>query len=400
MSVILGFFLAIGFGAQHSLSPNEWFIYPLQQISHPSCKFEDRDTLSGKCVIDLPRIKGADYDKYTSDTLVRGVYSVLWASSYDDGRDRTGGHSGVDFRTSRGTPLVSIGNGVIVDAWFNKGYGNVVKAKYMTPEGKVIYAIYAHLDVIAVSSGQKVEKGQKVGTVGDTGMSYGVHLHYEIDTTTRWGKPLYPYLECEEKDAYIQNNTNICVDMLRQHTKDPIEFHEKYLTTLVASTKPVPVQEPTPKPSPKPTPSANITALIEWIIIQKKDTKLQPLYDVIKKHVPSFDPNAVSSQAQSFLQTYGIEVTHALSPTTRVGEDTKIELYIYNKNTRQPFTWALPVSISALVANANVRTSPSSITDVHNGRVVIRISGAQRWPSVIGLAMDNSFFYALPVVVE
>lgn len=116
MSVLAAFFVAISFGSQHNLSPNEGFIYPLQQISHPSCKFEDRDTLSGKCIIDLPRIKGADFEKYQSDTLVRGVYSVLWSSSYEDGRDRAGGHSGVDVRTSEGTPLVSIGNGVVVDA--------------------------------------------------------------------------------------------------------------------------------------------------------------------------------------------------------------------------------------------------------------------------------------------
>lgn len=163
-----GFFLAIGFGSTGSLPINESFIYPLQTISHPNCKFEDFDTLKGDCLIQLPRIKQADYGSYKKDSLVRGVYSVLWSSSYDDGWDRSGGHSGTDFRTSKGTPVVSIGNGVVVQAGVNVGYGNVVKIKYLTPTGETIYAIYAHLDSMAVSTDQKVTKGQKVGAVGDS----------------------------------------------------------------------------------------------------------------------------------------------------------------------------------------------------------------------------------------
>lgn len=113
---MVGFFVAIGFGSTGSLPVNDSFIYPLQTISHPDCKFEDFDTLEGDCLIQIPRIKQADYDVYRDDPLVRGVYSVLRSSSYDDGWDQSGGHSGTDFRTSRGTPVVSIGDGIVVDA--------------------------------------------------------------------------------------------------------------------------------------------------------------------------------------------------------------------------------------------------------------------------------------------
>lgn len=62
-------------------------------------------------------------------------------------------------------------------------------------------------------------------------------MHYEINTTTRRGKNLYPYLDCAEKDPITQNDTTVCRDLLAEHSDDPIVFHEKYKDqgTIVAS---------------------------------------------------------------------------------------------------------------------------------------------------------------------
>lgn len=54
------------------------FIYPLDQIAAPSCRFQNWSSLSGDCKMPLPKIMGADYDKFKDDKLMRRVYSVLW----------------------------------------------------------------------------------------------------------------------------------------------------------------------------------------------------------------------------------------------------------------------------------------------------------------------------------
>ena len=73
-------------------------------------------------------------------------------------------HAGVDIGAATGTAT----------GW-NGGYGNLVKIDH----GKT-QTWYAHLSKIAVSTGDKVEKGATIGYVGSTGISTGPHLHFEV----------------------------------------------------------------------------------------------------------------------------------------------------------------------------------------------------------------------------
>lgn len=90
------------------------------------------------------------------------------------------GHNGVDIAASYGTPILSAGDGYVSlvrggDGW-NGGYGNYV---VITHE-KGIQTLYAHMSEIKVTQGQRVSKGQRVGSMGSTGRSTGVHLHFEV----------------------------------------------------------------------------------------------------------------------------------------------------------------------------------------------------------------------------
>ncbi len=70
------------------------------------------------------------------------------------------------------------------------GYGNFVEIEHNL-NGKKVVTRYAHLESVesAVTKGATVKKGQVIGKMGDTGHSFGKHLHYEVRTGTGlWGK--------------------------------------------------------------------------------------------------------------------------------------------------------------------------------------------------------------------
>ncbi len=95
-------------------------------------------------------------------------------------------HTGLDFPAASGAPIGSSGRGVIVFAGMNSGgYGNLVVVRH-----RLGYETwYAHLSRVAVSSGQAVVGGTRIGSVGSTGRSTGPHLHFEV---RRFGTPIDP----------------------------------------------------------------------------------------------------------------------------------------------------------------------------------------------------------------
>ncbi|WP_295853654.1 M23 family metallopeptidase [uncultured Xylophilus sp.] len=85
-------------------------------------------------------------------------------------------HLGTDFAAPQGTPVRTVGDGVVEFAGVQNGYGNVVFVRHRDSHTTV----YAHLSKINVARGQKVEQGQNVGLVGRTGWATGPHLHFEF----------------------------------------------------------------------------------------------------------------------------------------------------------------------------------------------------------------------------
>jgi len=90
---------------------------------------------------------------------------------------RWGGfHPGIDIAVPTGVPIAAAGNGVVVVAGPNGGYGNFV----VIDHNNGYATAYAHQSSIAVSQGQTVRQGEVIGYVGSTGFSTGPHLHFEI----------------------------------------------------------------------------------------------------------------------------------------------------------------------------------------------------------------------------
>jgi murein DD-endopeptidase MepM/ murein hydrolase activator NlpD len=85
-------------------------------------------------------------------------------------------HQGVDYAAPAGTPVRSVGDGVVGFAGVKSGYGNVVEVRHSGGRG----TLYAHLKRIDVRLGQRVERGDRLGSVGATGWATGPHLHFEF----------------------------------------------------------------------------------------------------------------------------------------------------------------------------------------------------------------------------
>ena len=85
-------------------------------------------------------------------------------------------HSGVDLKGNIGELIKSTADGVVIFAGYDGQYGNVVKIKHKNG----YETRYAHLLRTQVKKGQKVEAGNVIGLLGNTGRSTGPHLHYEI----------------------------------------------------------------------------------------------------------------------------------------------------------------------------------------------------------------------------
>jgi murein DD-endopeptidase MepM/ murein hydrolase activator NlpD len=95
-------------------------------------------------------------------------------------------HKGVDYAAPTGTPVRTVGDGVVEFAGVQRGYGNVIEVKHR--DGKS--TLFAHLSKISVTQGQKVEQGDVIGAVGSTGFSTGPHLHFEFRINGEHHDPL------------------------------------------------------------------------------------------------------------------------------------------------------------------------------------------------------------------
>lgn len=99
-------------------------------------------------------------------------------------------HNGVDMGAPTGTPLYAAQSGTVLQAGTNGGFGQYTLISHgMLVDGKLTTTGYAHQSRILVRAGQKVERGELIGYVGNTGLSTTPHLHFELRLN---GTPVNP----------------------------------------------------------------------------------------------------------------------------------------------------------------------------------------------------------------
>ncbi|MEV4541717.1 Peptidase family M23 [Micromonospora echinaurantiaca] len=119
----------------------------------------------------------------------KSPYGVRWGKM----------HTGVDLVAPEGTPYVAIHDGTVTTAGWFGGYGYTVIVQHS--DGSE--AIYGHSQALSVQVGQQVKAGDQLGLVGNTGHSYGSHLHLEIHVKGEPRDPV-PYLQERGVDIQLQ----------------------------------------------------------------------------------------------------------------------------------------------------------------------------------------------------
>lgn len=125
----------------------------------------------------------------TSDTAVNWADRTYPYGGTSGGRLQT--HKGVEFVNPRGTPIYATAPGLVVHAGDDTTmvfgpnpnyYGNLVVLQhdFTAPDGQPVFTLYGHMDRVTVQTGQRVDVGQELGTIGATGIAQGPHLHFEV----------------------------------------------------------------------------------------------------------------------------------------------------------------------------------------------------------------------------
>jgi murein DD-endopeptidase MepM/ murein hydrolase activator NlpD len=98
-------------------------------------------------------------------------------------------HDGTDFGAACGAPLLASAQGTVVETYYDEVYGNRLYLNVGRVNGANLTLVYNHMTSYRAGEGDRVGRGQVVGTVGSTGWSTGCHLHF---TVLRNGEPVDP----------------------------------------------------------------------------------------------------------------------------------------------------------------------------------------------------------------
>lgn len=118
-------------------------------------------------------------------------------------------HPGIDFSAPTGTDVYATGDGKVIEVKKSRrGYGN----KIVIDHGWGYQSMYAHLHEFKVRRGEKVKRGQLIGTVGNSGKSTAPHLHYEVRKNGKKVNPIYFFyndLTPEEFETVLEMSANL-----------------------------------------------------------------------------------------------------------------------------------------------------------------------------------------------
>ena len=111
-----------------------------------------------------------------------------WHITSDFGARWGASHDGIDLGASTGTPVYAMSKGTVIGSFYDSSFGNKLEIKYW--DGSISW--YGHLSKRIAQKGDTVMPGELVGRVGNTGHSFGSHLHFEMQQSVSSDTPIDP----------------------------------------------------------------------------------------------------------------------------------------------------------------------------------------------------------------
>ena len=112
----------------------------------------------------------------TQQPVMGGLLGSAFGWRIDPLNGKSALHTGLDFPSEPGTPILAAAGGVVVAQEYHQAYGNMVEVDH----GNDLVSRYSHASRVFVKKGDLVKRGQKIAEVGTTGRSTGPHLHFEV----------------------------------------------------------------------------------------------------------------------------------------------------------------------------------------------------------------------------
>ncbi|MCR5084171.1 MAG: peptidoglycan DD-metalloendopeptidase family protein [Succinivibrionaceae bacterium] len=125
-------------------------------------------------------------------------------------------HNGTDFGVPVGTPVLSTADGIVVKATYNRAAGYFVVIRHRDP----YTTVYMHLSKLMVKPGQHVKMGQTIARSGNTGLSTGPHLHFELRMGNRPVNAMRVKLPLAEESAVSQKQRKRFAQNVAQYKRD------------------------------------------------------------------------------------------------------------------------------------------------------------------------------------
>jgi murein DD-endopeptidase MepM/ murein hydrolase activator NlpD len=118
--------------------------------------------------------------------VMAGYISSRYGNRTDPFTGRAAFHKGIDFAGREGADIVAVASGVVTWSGPRYGYGQMIEINH----GNGYATRYAHNSNNLVAVGDTVKRGQRIGSVGDTGRATGANLHFEVLKNGRTVDPL------------------------------------------------------------------------------------------------------------------------------------------------------------------------------------------------------------------
>ena len=195
-------------GEQHNLILSTWYELDglTRQIYYASLSLDQTQELAEnkeEFSLVIPAIWPIDRTKLRK---VSSLYGMRKHPKYGYWRM----HEGIDLAAPTGTPIYATGNATVTKARWERGYGKLIELNH----GFGYKTRYGHLSKIYVNIGDTVQRGDIIGEVGNTGVSSGPHLHYEVRYRSNTVNPVNYFNKEMTNESYIDlmNQLDLALD--------------------------------------------------------------------------------------------------------------------------------------------------------------------------------------------